>query len=172
MQTTLTNNEANAAAAGILIGGISVFAIIFYVLLIIAGWRILKKAGEAGWKILIPIYGIYMLYKIVDMKGWFWLNFVISIVTSVLSAIASDDLTAYNNNTITLGQSPLLITATIFAVLSLIIMIITDIVYAHRTSKAFGHGIGFTIGLIFLPNIFWFIIAFGRSKYSKKALRA
>ncbi|MBQ9018417.1 hypothetical protein IJ117_01525 [Candidatus Saccharibacteria bacterium] len=170
MQTNLTTNAANAAAAGIIVGGVSVFAIIFYILIVIAGWRILKKAGEAGWKILIPIYGMYMLYKIVDMKGWFWANFFLTIVGAVLSVIANDDLNAFNNNAIAIEESPMLITVAIFGFVSLVVAIITQIMYAYRTSKVFGHGLGFTIGLIFLPNIFWLIIAFGRSKYSKKAL--
>lgn len=39
------------------------------------------------------------------------------------------------------------------------------IVMMYKLSKSFGHGIGFTIGLIFLPFIFLLIIAFGKSEY-------
>ena len=46
------------------------------------------------------------------------------------------------------------------------------ILYAWRTSKAFGHGIGYCIGLILLPWIFQLILGFGKSKYSKKNLKA
>lgn len=35
----------------------------------------------------------------------------------------------------------------------------------HRLSTRFGHGVGFTLGLIFLPFIFWLILAFGSSQY-------
>jgi len=35
----------------------------------------------------------------------------------------------------------------------------------HLLSKSFGHGIGFTLGLIFLSIIFYPILGFGDSKY-------
>ena len=35
----------------------------------------------------------------------------------------------------------------------------------YKFSKAFGHGIGYTVGLILLPTIFAIIIGFGKSKY-------
>lgn len=45
---------------------------------------------------------------------------------------------------------------------NLIIMIIVT----HELSKAFGKGAGYTIGLIFLPFIFWPMLAFGDAKYT------
>ena len=35
----------------------------------------------------------------------------------------------------------------------------------HRLSVRFGQGVGFTIGLVLLPPIFWLILGFGSSKY-------
>lgn len=42
---------------------------------IIVSWKIFVKAGEAGWKCLIPYYSTYILFKIVFGSGWkmFWL---------------------------------------------------------------------------------------------------
>ena len=34
------------------------------VLYILAYWMIFRKAGEAGWKALIPFYGTYIEYKL------------------------------------------------------------------------------------------------------------
>jgi hypothetical protein len=42
---------------------------------------------------------------------------------------------------------------------------IFGLIFLHELSKAFGHGIGFTLGLIFLSFIFIPILAFGGSKY-------
>ena len=39
------------------------------------------------------------------------------------------------------------------------------IVLMYKLAKVFGHGIGYTLGLIFLPFIFLLIIAFGKSEY-------
>lgn len=43
--------------------------------------------------------------------------------------------------------------------------IVTAIIVLHRISRTFGHGGGFTAGLVFLPFVFWPILAFGTSKY-------
>ena len=54
--TTLTAETAAANGFFGLLGGIiatvGIFALIFYILLIIAQWKIFEKAGEAGWKSL------------------------------------------------------------------------------------------------------------------------
>ncbi len=39
------------------------------------------------------------------------------------------------------------------------------IIVLNDLSKAFGHGVGFTLGLIFFPIIFWLILGFGSSEY-------
>lgn len=44
-----------------------VFLLVFVVVwaIDVAGnWLILRKAGEAGWKALIPIYSTYVQYKL------------------------------------------------------------------------------------------------------------
>ncbi len=34
-------------------------------------WKLYEKAGEEGWKAIIPIYNIFVLLKIVG-KPWWW----------------------------------------------------------------------------------------------------
>jgi hypothetical protein len=46
-----------------------------------------------------------------------------------------------------------------------ILNIIIWIIVANDLSTAFGHGMGFTLGLIFLSPIFFLILAFGGSEY-------
>ena len=69
--------------------GYIVFGIIVGVLLLIAAWKILTKAGEAGWKALIPFYNMYTLVKIVDGNGWKFLLFCIPIVGFIYDIIFS-----------------------------------------------------------------------------------
>ncbi len=40
------------------------------------------------------------------------------------------------------------------------------IVMMHEISKRFGRGVGTTIGLIFLPFVFWPILGFGSAEYN------
>lgn len=53
------------------------------ILSIVAMWIIFKKAGQAGWKCLIPIYNVYTLVKIVDGNGWKFLLLLIPFVNIV-----------------------------------------------------------------------------------------
>ena len=41
------------------------------VLMIASIWRIFSKAGEAGWKCLIPIYSAFVMQRIVG-RPWWW----------------------------------------------------------------------------------------------------
>ena len=136
----------------LLLGGIYlVFAFIWWLLQIIANWNIFTKAGEAGWKSIIPVYSDYISYKIAWQPSYFWLVFVLGIITSVANGIADP------NGTIT----------TILLIVSLIriILAIISILYCIKLSRAFGHGIGFAIGLMFLQPIFMLILGFGNDPY-------
>ena len=60
---------------------------------IIAGWwQIFTKAGEAGWKAIIPIYNIIVLLKIVGRETWWVILLLIPIVNFVVWIIVGVDL--------------------------------------------------------------------------------
>ena len=48
------------------IGGVvyGAAALIWFALTILANWLMFMKAGEAGWKSIIPVYNTYTAYKI------------------------------------------------------------------------------------------------------------
>ncbi len=46
-----------------------------------------------------------------------------------------------------------------------LVNIIMSIIVMHELSKAFGKGIGFTVGLLFLPFIFYPILGLGKATY-------
>ena len=46
-----------------------------------------------------------------------------------------------------------------------LVNIVILVIMMNDLSKSFGHGVGFTLGLIFLSLIFLFILAFGSSTY-------
>ena len=110
-----------------LLGGIYlIFALVWWILQIIANWNIFTKAGEAGWKSLIPIYGDYISYKIAWQTSYFWLSFILGIVASYVSSA-------------NLNESMFL---TVIATLLRIVIAVINIIYCVKLSKAFGHGIG------------------------------
>lgn len=46
----------------------------------IAYWKMFEKAGEDGWKILIPLYNSYIIAKIAYGNGWKFLFTLIPVV--------------------------------------------------------------------------------------------
>ncbi|HLF00043.1 MAG TPA: DUF5684 domain-containing protein [Gaiellaceae bacterium] len=61
--------------------------------LVIAGWwKVFTKAGEEGWKAIIPIYNFIVLLKIVGREWWWVLLALIPIVGLVIWIIVSLDL--------------------------------------------------------------------------------
>ena len=54
------------------------------ILMIIAWWKIFEKAGEAGWKAIIPILNVYVLFKIAWGSGWKFLLLIIPLVNIII----------------------------------------------------------------------------------------
>ena len=62
-----------------------VISIIACVIGIIAMWKIFTKAGEAGWKSIVPFLNLYTLVKIADGNGVKFLLFLIPIVNVIFA---------------------------------------------------------------------------------------
>lgn len=130
-------------------------------------WKIFVKAGEEGWKYLIPFYGRYVECKIIGKKWLFvvelllvpvmFISLMVSIIGFMLGMVA-----AFESGNSETAFAIALIGLIVFGI-TCIISLALNIVYSHNLSKAFGKGTGFTIGLIFLPTIFKAIIAFSPS---------
>lgn len=95
-------------------------------LLIVPFWKLFTKAGQSGWKTLIPIYNVYIMVEIAGLPWWTFLGIFIPIVN--------------------------------FVVL---------IVILYHISQRFGHGMGYALGMAFLPFIFYPVIAYGSSVYTQ-----
>ena len=127
--SNLTEAQANDVAFGVAAGSMfttyMICGIAMTVLLIIAWWKLFTKAGEKGWKSLIPIYNIVVFFKIIGINPW-------CILISLIPFVG---------------------------------VLILDIWTSVRTAKVFGKGTGTVLGLIFFPNIFTLILAFGSAEY-------
>ncbi len=92
MMLSSSEDAALAALAGI--SAVSnILSIAIGVLAIVAMWRLFTKAGEAGWKSIIPIYNGWTMCKIIYGQGWKIflmlvpvLNFVFAIAYSIRTA--------------------------------------------------------------------------------------
>ena len=72
------------------------------VVLIIAQWKIFEKAGEKGWKCLIPIYNLITLFKIIGISPW-WLLLCLASFIPFIGSLALLGLTIYQS--IMLGKA-------------------------------------------------------------------
>ncbi len=66
---------------------------LFFVGLLLAGlWMIFDKAGQKGWKAIIPIYNIWVLLEIVGRPKWWIILFFIPVVSFIIEIIVALDL--------------------------------------------------------------------------------
>ena len=138
-----------AISSMMFLGGIYVtIALAWWLLQIIANWRIFTKAGEAGWKSIIPVYSDYISYKIAWQTSYFWLVFILGIIASCIQNPGGD-------------SAMLLMLASLIKIIAGII----SIIYSVKLAKAFGRGIGFALGLIFLQPVFMLILGLGNDHY-------
>ena len=72
--------------------GVVVFYLIFYAVVVAGMWAVFVKAGEQGWKAIIPIYNYIVLLKIVGRPWWWILLFLIPIVNLVILILTYNDL--------------------------------------------------------------------------------
>lgn len=90
--TYTTVETTNSTGSAIFSGVYLLIWLAIIVIAIIAYWKIFVKAGEAGWKSIIPIYNLYVLLKIVGRPGWWLLLYLIPFVNIVISIIVALDL--------------------------------------------------------------------------------
>ena len=149
---TLTATEQSVLAAGGILGGIlgAIFTVglIYIILIIIADWKIFTKAGEAGWKALIPIYNQYILCRIMHVNFWTY-YFAPTVAVSIIGAIFGQESNAY-------------------VILNSALFIYITILTGIKLGAAFAKSTAFKIGLCIpaVSNIFMLILGFGSSKYA------
>ena len=153
----ITEAELYAAIAA-MIGTILIIGLAAWIFRIVVWWKIFSKAGEAGWKSIIPVFCDYTVYKITWKPMFFWIYIALGVVCGVL----------YSTVTASLISGSASAASAICSLLMYVIYIASAIIYiiqTHKLSKSFGNGVGFTLGLIFLRPIFLLILAFGSSEY-------
>lgn len=64
--------------------GSMIISLIINIALIVANWVLFEKAGEPGWKAIIPGLNIWTLFEIVYGSGWKCLLLLVPILDIVL----------------------------------------------------------------------------------------
>ena len=133
--------SAETAALNAILGIFStiwLLVLAFFVINIVANWKIFTKANQPGWASIVPFYKSYIAFKIYWGNGWL---FLVPLVLGLL------------------GFIPLL--GTLLVIAGVVINVITQ----YKKAVAFGQGIGFTIGLVLVSPIFNMILGLGNYQY-------
>ena len=125
-------------------------SILFFLLQVIAQWKLFTKAGEGGWKSLIPVYNYYTLFKITWSRTAFFVIAALMIASTLLLQHTDSGLC------MVLGR-----------ISSALVSLIT-IIETYKVSRAYGHGFPYFLGLLFLEPLFVMILGLGSSRYVGK----
>lgn len=134
---------------------IQVLVAAFLILLVyVVNWRVFSKAGEYGWKSLIPFYNEYVQYKFLKMKDLYWIFLILEFCTVPVSVVFAS---AEN------------IFVTIFTAFILLLLVLAiayiDFTACSRLATSFGKGKKFRWGIFVFRFLFAAIIAFDKSEF-------
>ncbi len=138
------------ALAGLAIGAIGMFGLIWEIFTLIASIKVVKKMGEPWWAAIVPFYHDYVLYKHVWI-GW------IGIVAAVLQC--------FGNSVQSMQESGSMMGMGGLSGICGLVYFVLHIIFCIKLSKAFGHGTGYALGLIFLEPIFILMLGFSEDRY-------
>ena len=133
--------------------------VFIFALSLIGKFFIFEKMGMPGWKSLIPIYSDYLLFRELIGSGYFWGYIASALLAGSCSALVTIGMVS--------GVMEFLFIIT--AVAACTVTIAIQIKLAHSLSKSFGHGMGYTFGLIFIEPIMLMILGLGNNRYARAA---
>lgn len=143
---------AGGTVMGFAIGVAITIGIIWFILQVIADWKIFKKAGRPGWKSIIPFLNYYEEFDLSwKGKGMLGLCCALMMAASQVIDYATADPTP-QWATIVMG---------ILSIAAFVLLIMQSL----RLARAFDKGVGFAIGLILLGPVFRLILGFGSAEY-------
>ena len=133
-------NLSDAVAAGFLafFGAYIVVIIAIAVLQIIAWWKIFTKAGEKGWKSIIPFYNIFILYRISGMSPYLVFVYLLLFIpiVNIFAAAAIGIISLYQTINLAKGFNK----STGFTVAMIVVPFIAELILGFGQSQYVGFG--------------------------------
>lgn len=126
---------------GLIVGFILLVTV---VLTVIGKWQVFKKLGKRPWAALIPFFSDYEMCSGVGAPQWLTIAYPLVGVVNWAVTFLTDG-------------------GTLAGLLGLASFIL-GCMMSHFTSKRFGKGVGWTVGLALLGFVFWPILGLGSSE--------
>lgn len=133
-----------------------------FVFSIVIMWKMYSKAGEAGWKCLIPFYSSYILCKIARKTKMFILILISALVAVISCATLFGGMFEMILSGGESGISSFFVSMFVVFIAAIVSGIAQCIVY-YNVGKCFGMGSLFNVLMIFFTPICIAIIAFNRN---------
>lgn len=153
-EMNLTNEEAAwliwlMAGLGMLLIPLAFAGLILRILRIIALWKAFERAGEPGWKALIPVYCSYIKYKLAWIKSWFWYSLLIALIFWVIAGCIPDQQEMITN-------------------IGCLVTWIIYIVMLFKFARKYGWGVFASVLFVIFYPICVLVLGFGNYPYEWK----
>lgn len=157
---------SNASALVSLI--FAVPALVYLVFVCIAYWRTMRKMHRPGWFIFIPYAPIIVFYGRCWRLHAFWRYLCANIMVAISTIVLAPYMVAGSPDMFNTASNTMILVALVVLLVSYIIVLVNFIRLNLHISRAFGKGVGFALGLIFLPGIFYLILGLSKMEYIGK----
>lgn len=154
---TVNGQAANGVALAAFTGIIIAISVAIFVLLVIAYWKMFTKAGEKGWKSIIPIYNEYVAFRLAWKGGT--KNFLIFLIAGLVAYVPSSAVGASGTD-VTADMNPVL---AIVILVAAIICLVWYIRFLVKQAHAYNKGVGCAILTLLFPNIMTLYYGFAKS---------
>lgn len=124
-------------------------------------WNIFEKAKIDGWKALIPFYNFYLLCELAWRPGLFWSYLVIEFF--VIPFFIS-----YHDYTVFQTSESVSLFCVLLAMEGVFLCLIATILLNYKLCESFDKGIPFFFGMLLLNPVFFAILSFDSSKFTKR----
>ena len=114
-------------------------------------WRIFVKAGRPGWQAIVPVYNVFVTFRIADLPMWQ----AGALVALVIARVVVESVLGFSGG----GFIVSLVFPAAIAGLWFVACL--------GVASKFGKGTGFAVGMAVLPFVFYPILAFGSARYGE-----
>ena len=163
--------ETSAAVSGVAALIICLcICIPMFALMIVAHWKLYKKANQPGWACIIPFYNTYVMFNIAKKKNLFWGYLIFYLIFAI--AYGAMYYVMFDNGLMDNSRYYHYVNNDVYGAIAICALIafagaiglfVFRILMLVGLSKQFGKGGGFACGLIFLYIIFICIMAFSKN---------
>ena len=124
---------------------------VLILLTLVSTWRIFVKAGHPGWQAIVPVYNVFVTFRIADLPMWQ----AGALIALVVGRTVVESVLGFSGGG--------LIVALVFPTASAALWFVACLGIASK----FGKGTGFAVGMAVLPFVFYPILAFGSARYGE-----